>query len=70
MAKVRLAPGQDPRDVGYEDEGRHEEVALTRDTWVDLPIDIARDLHNQGVAEMEAVKKAAKTRAENEKGDD
>lgn len=70
MARIRWTGGGD-REVMVEvddDEGtsRVVQVDARRLEWVDVPIDVARSLAKQDGWELEAVKKAAKTRAQNE----
>ena len=59
--------------VRWTGEGDREladpQVTLTRLEWVDLPADVARSLTKQDGFELEAPKKAAKTRAANESAD-
>ncbi len=57
-------------NVRWTGEGDRElgdpQVVLPRLEWVDVPADVARSLAKQDGFELEAPKKAAKTRAANE----
>lgn len=46
------------------------QVVMRRLEWVDLPADVARSLAKQDGYELEAPKKAAKTRAKNDEGEE
>jgi hypothetical protein len=57
------------RYIGDREDGvdlAEPQVHMARLEWVDLPADIARSLNEQDDFELEAPKKAAKTRAEGE----
>ena len=74
MANVRWT-GDGAREVMVavaDDYGgtRVEQVTFERMDWQDIPVDVARSLNQQDGWELQSVKKAAKTRADNEKGDD
>lgn len=60
-------------NVRWTGEGDREladpQIVMPRLEWVDLPADLARSLAKQDGFELEAPKKAAKTRAENEEND-
>lgn len=60
-------------NVRWTGEGDREladpQVVMRRLEWVDLPADVARNLARQDGFELEAPKKAAKTRAANESAD-
>ena len=60
-------------NVRWTGEGDREladpQITMTRLEWVDLPAEVARSLAKQDGFELEASKKAAKTRASNESAD-
>lgn len=62
MANVRYVGPDEAREVPLP-EGQY---VLPRLEWVDLPAEAARSLAKQDDFELEATKKAAKTRAANE----
>ena len=57
-------------NVRWTGEGDREladpQILMKRMEWVDVPADVARSLAKQDGFELEASKKAAKTRAANE----
>ena len=63
MAKVRWT-GEGDREVMVEVDGKVEQVEAARLAWVEVPIDVARNLNQQDGWELESVRKAARTRAE------
>lgn len=65
MARVRWT-GDGDRQVMVEVGDRVEQVDAARLEWIDLPYDTARALAKQDGWELEAAKKAAKTRAQND----
>lgn len=69
MARVRWT-GDGDREVMVTVEGdggtTTEQVDFARMEWVDVPQDVALDLNRQDGWELESVKKAQKTRAQNE----
>lgn len=68
MARVRWT-GDGDREVMVEVDGRVEQIDAKRLEWVDVPHATALSLNKQDGWELEAVKKAAKTRAKNEAGE-
>lgn len=60
-------------NVRWTGEGDREladpQVTMPHGEWVDLPAEVARSLAKQDDFELEAPKKAAKTRAEHESAD-
>lgn len=65
MARVRWT-GDGDRQVMVEIEDRVEQVDFPRMEWVDVPYDTARSLARQDGWELEAARKAARTRAASE----
>lgn len=61
---VRYVGDDEAREVPLPDG----QYVLPRLEWVDLPAEAARSLAKQDDFELKATKKAAKTRAESEKG--
>lgn len=68
MARVRWT-GDGDREVMVEVDGKVKQVDATRMVWVDVPQDVALNLNRQDGWELEAVKKAQRTRAKNEAGE-
>lgn len=60
-------------NVRWTGEGDRElaepQVVMPRMVWVDVPAEVARNLAKQDGFELEASKKAARTRAVNESAD-
>lgn len=56
--RIRYTGSDDARDIALDGEF----LAAERMTWVDVPLDVARSLLDQGGWEAEAPRKAAATR--------
>lgn len=70
MARVRWT-GDGDREVMVEmEDGSTAQVDAARLEWVDVPQEVALSLNKQDGWELEAVKKAQRTRAQNESDDD
>ena len=68
MARVRWT-GDGDREVMVEVDGEVVQLNAARMVWVDVPQDVALNLNRQAGWELEAVKKAQRTRAKNEAGE-
>ena len=66
MARVRWT-GDGAREVMVEVDGETQQIDCPRMEWRDVPQHVAIALNRQDGWELEAVKKAAKTRAAKDK---